>query len=95
VSVAWQTYRRTKDKALLNEILDPLVKTMNYMPRNPANGRRLGYTLEQVNAFAIQPPTLEPGFNFRTQPAIAKPLAMSAITETYKSVCMDQDLVSL
>jgi hypothetical protein len=29
------------------------------------------------------------------EPAIAKPLAMSAITETYKSVCMDQDLVSL
>ena len=38
VSVAWQTYRRTKDKALLKEILDPLVKTMTYMPRNPANG---------------------------------------------------------
>jgi hypothetical protein len=38
VSVAWQTYRRTKDKALLKEVLDPLVKTMTYMPRNPTNG---------------------------------------------------------
>ena len=37
VSVAWQTYRRTKDKALLQEVLEPLVKTMNYMPRNPTN----------------------------------------------------------
>jgi len=38
VSVAWQTYRRTKDKVLLGAILDPLVRTMNYMPRNPTNG---------------------------------------------------------
>jgi hypothetical protein len=38
VSVAWQTYRRTKDNALLKEIIDPLVRTMNYMPRNPTNG---------------------------------------------------------
>jgi hypothetical protein len=38
VSVAWQTYQRTKDKVLLEEILEPLVRTMNYMPRNPANG---------------------------------------------------------
>lgn len=38
VSVAWQTYQRTKDQALLAEILDPLVRTMNYMPRNPTNG---------------------------------------------------------
>ncbi len=38
VGVAWHTYRRTKDKALLREILDPLVKTMTYVPRNPDNG---------------------------------------------------------
>ena len=38
VSMAWQTYQRTKDKALLKEILDPLVNTMNYVPRSPANG---------------------------------------------------------
>ena len=38
VGVAWQTYRRTNDKALLEDVLDPLVKTMNYMPRNPTNG---------------------------------------------------------
>jgi hypothetical protein len=38
VSVAWQTYRRTKDAARLKAILDPLVQTMNYMPRNPTNG---------------------------------------------------------
>lgn len=29
------------------------------------------------------------------EPAIAKPLAMAAITETYKSVCMDQSVVSV
>ncbi len=38
VSVAWQTYQRTKDNALLMEMLDPLVKTMTYMPRNMTNG---------------------------------------------------------
>ena len=38
VSVAWQTYRRTQDAELLREMLDPLVKTMNWMPRNPTNG---------------------------------------------------------
>lgn len=38
VSVAWQTYQRTKDQALLQEVLTPLVKTMTYMPRTPANG---------------------------------------------------------
>jgi hypothetical protein len=38
VSVVWQTYHRTQDKALLEESLDPLIKTMNYMPRNPSNG---------------------------------------------------------
>ena len=29
------------------------------------------------------------------EPAIAKPLAMAAITETYKSVCMDHSIASL
>ncbi len=29
------------------------------------------------------------------EPAIAKPLAMAAITETYKSVCMEHSLISL
>ena len=38
VSVAWQTYQRTKDKTLLAELLEPLIKTMNYMPRNTTNG---------------------------------------------------------
>ena len=38
VSVAWHTYQRTKDPTLLREILDPLIRTMDWMPRNPANG---------------------------------------------------------
>jgi GH15 family glucan-1,4-alpha-glucosidase len=38
VSVVWQTYHRIRDKALLEESLEPLIKTMNYMPRNPSNG---------------------------------------------------------
>lgn len=38
VSVAWHTYRRTQDRALLDEMLDPLVKTMHYLPRNATNG---------------------------------------------------------
>jgi hypothetical protein len=38
VSVAWQTYRATNDKTLLRDILNPLVKTMAWMPRNPTNG---------------------------------------------------------
>ncbi|MBS0663223.1 MAG: hypothetical protein JSR48_08145 [Verrucomicrobia bacterium] len=38
VSVAWQTFQRTHDRRLLLEVLDPLVKTMDAMPRNPANG---------------------------------------------------------
>lgn len=38
VSVAWHTYQRTKDKALLSEVLDPLIKTMNYMPRSQSSG---------------------------------------------------------
>ncbi len=38
VGVAWHTYQRTKDGELLQEMLEPLVRTMNYMPRNPING---------------------------------------------------------
>ena len=38
VAVAWHTYRKTKDLALLNEIIDPLVKTMHAVPRNRATG---------------------------------------------------------
>jgi len=34
VSVAWHTYRKTKDKQLLGEIVEPLIKTMNAAPRN-------------------------------------------------------------
>ncbi len=35
VAVAWHTYRKTKDAQLLQECIDPLVKTMNAVPRNP------------------------------------------------------------
>lgn len=35
VAVAWHTYRKTKDAQLLQECLDPLIKTMNAVPRNP------------------------------------------------------------
>ena len=38
VGVAWHTYQRTKDGELLQEMLELLVRTMNYMPRNPING---------------------------------------------------------
>ena len=38
VGVAWHTYRKTKDAVLLNEILEPLVKTMRAVPRNPETG---------------------------------------------------------
>ena len=38
VSVAWQTWKRTNDRELLNAVLDPLVKTMTWLPRNPDNG---------------------------------------------------------
>ncbi|HNS21644.1 MAG TPA: hypothetical protein PKH24_14155 [Sedimentisphaerales bacterium] len=38
VAVAWHTYHRTKDAQLLRECIDPLVKTMNAVPRNPATG---------------------------------------------------------
>ena len=38
VSVAWHTYRKTKDKQLLGDIIEPLIKTMNAAPRNPETG---------------------------------------------------------
>jgi len=34
VSVAYHTYKKTKNKELLGEILDPLIKTMQAVPRN-------------------------------------------------------------
>lgn len=34
VAVAWHTYRRTKDAALLQEIVGPLVRAMDAVPRN-------------------------------------------------------------
>jgi hypothetical protein len=36
VAVAWHTYQKTKDAKLLQEVIEPLVKTMNAVPRNPA-----------------------------------------------------------
>ncbi|MBP7051266.1 MAG: hypothetical protein KBE65_09640 [Phycisphaerae bacterium] len=35
VGVVWHTYGKTKDTQLLRECIDPLVKTMNAVPRNP------------------------------------------------------------
>jgi Bacterial alpha-L-rhamnosidase 6 hairpin glycosidase domain len=35
VDVAWHTYRKTRDKVLLGEIIDELIRTMNAVPRNP------------------------------------------------------------
>ncbi|NQV33255.1 MAG: hypothetical protein HQ515_11215, partial [Phycisphaeraceae bacterium] len=35
VGVAWHTYQKTRDAGFLNEVLDPLVKTMQAVPRNP------------------------------------------------------------
>jgi len=35
VAVVWHTYRRTKDAQLLQESIEPLVKAMNVVPRNP------------------------------------------------------------
>lgn len=34
VAVAWHTYRKTKDARLLRECIEPLIKTMNAVPRN-------------------------------------------------------------
>ena len=38
VGVAWQTYQKTKDKKLLAEIIEPLIKTMHACPRNSETG---------------------------------------------------------
>lgn len=38
VGVAWRTYQKTKDAGLLKEILEPLVKTMGAVPRDPETG---------------------------------------------------------
>ncbi len=38
VGVAWHTYQKTKNRELLDEVLDPLVKTMRAVPRNPKTG---------------------------------------------------------
>jgi hypothetical protein len=38
VAVAWHTYRRTRDVQLVRGIAEPLVRTMNAVPRNPATG---------------------------------------------------------
>ncbi len=38
VGVAWHTWQRCQDRELLKEIVDSLVKTMRYMPRDPNNG---------------------------------------------------------
>jgi len=38
VGVAWHTYRKTKDTVLMHEILEPLVKIMQAVPRNPITG---------------------------------------------------------
>jgi hypothetical protein len=35
VGVAWHTFRKTKDRKLLAEIVDPLVRAMQAVPRNP------------------------------------------------------------
>jgi len=35
VAVVWHTYRKTHDAAFLKEVIDPLVKTMKVVPRNP------------------------------------------------------------
>jgi hypothetical protein len=36
VAVVWHTYRKTKDARLLRESIEPLIKAMNAVPRNPA-----------------------------------------------------------
>jgi hypothetical protein len=38
VAVGWQTYRRTRDEALLREILPTLIRALNAVPRNPVTG---------------------------------------------------------
>jgi len=38
VAVAWHTYRETKDRSLLDDVIESLVTTMNAVPRNPKTG---------------------------------------------------------
>jgi hypothetical protein len=38
VAVVWHTYQRTKNDRLLRESIEPLLKTMAIVPRNPATG---------------------------------------------------------
>ena len=38
VDVAWHTYRRLGDRRLLGQIIDPLIRGMNAVPRNPRTG---------------------------------------------------------
>ena len=38
VDVAWRTYQRLKDPALLQQIVDPLIETMQAVPRDPTTG---------------------------------------------------------
>ncbi len=38
VAVVWHTYQRTKDARLLRESIEPLIKAINAVPRNPDNG---------------------------------------------------------
>ena len=38
VSVAWHTWKKTQDKDLLQEMIEPLIRTMKAVPRNPDTG---------------------------------------------------------
>lgn len=38
VAVAWHTYQKVQDREMIERIADRLVKAMNAVPRNPANG---------------------------------------------------------
>jgi hypothetical protein len=38
VAVVWHTYKKTEDVRLLREVMEPLLRTMNVVPRNPDTG---------------------------------------------------------
>lgn len=38
VAVAWHAYQKTRDRALAAEVVDPLVKTLKAVPRDPRTG---------------------------------------------------------
>jgi hypothetical protein len=38
VAVVWHTWQRTKNSQLLQESIEPLIKAMNAVPRNPSSG---------------------------------------------------------